>query len=129
MVSVTQFHSGTADNVIPDEAFLGGTVRTFSLDTQRMVMDRMQAIVDGQAAAYGVSATLSYEKGYPPTINSADQVALAAEVAREIAGNSAVNDEAGARWGRGFFLHAECTARRISVPGSGRWSWPSQPRL
>jgi hippurate hydrolase len=91
VISVTQIHTGTVDNVIPETAYINGTVRTFDPAVQRMVMERLQAIVDGQAAAYGVSAALRYEVGYPATINDPDATAFAAGVAREIAGDAGVD--------------------------------------
>ncbi|WP_420863715.1 M20 aminoacylase family protein [Algirhabdus cladophorae] len=91
VVSVTQIETGSADNVIPEYAFIGGTVRTFDKDVQAMVMQRMQQIVEGQAAAYDVDAKLEYEVGYPPTINHADRAEFAARVAREVSGVDAVN--------------------------------------
>ncbi|MFD1912442.1 M20 aminoacylase family protein [Halodurantibacterium flavum] len=92
VISVTQIHAGTADNVIPDGAWFCATVRTFDKAVQDMVERRMGEIVAGTAAAYGVSAELDYRRGYPATINDASRVALAAEVAQEVSG--AVDAEA-----------------------------------
>ncbi len=47
VVSVTQIHTGSADNIVPDTAYICGTVRTFDTGVQAMVMRRMQEIVDG----------------------------------------------------------------------------------
>ncbi|GKY87950.1 M20 aminoacylase family protein [Sinisalibacter aestuarii] len=90
VVSVTMVQSGSADNVIPDKAFVGGTVRTFDPDLRDMVERRMGEIVAGTAAAFGVEAVLDYERGYPPTVNHAANVDKAAAVAREVAGDHAV---------------------------------------
>ncbi len=84
VVSVTQIHTGTVDNVIPDTGYINGTVRTFDPAVQAMVKTRLAEIVAGQAASYGVTATLDYEIGYPATVNDADKAAFAAEVAREV---------------------------------------------
>ena len=46
VVSVTQIHTGTVDNVIPDRAYINGTVRTFAPHVQKMVIDRMEAEAD-----------------------------------------------------------------------------------
>ena len=90
VVSVTQIHTGTVDNVIPDTAYINGTVRTFDPAVQAMVQDRMAAIVAGQAASYGVTAELDYEVGYPATINDAGKSQFAVEVASEVVGESHV---------------------------------------
>lgn len=91
VVSVTQIHTGSTDNVIPDTAYLNGTVRTFDPEVQAMIRRRMQEIVAGQAAAFGVTADLRYEMHYPATINDADKVRFAAEVAAEVSGVDAVD--------------------------------------
>uniref|UniRef100_UPI0024942A4F amidohydrolase n=1 Tax=Roseobacter litoralis TaxID=42443 RepID=UPI0024942A4F len=92
VISTTQIHTGTTDNVIPETCYINGTVRTFDKAVQAMVVQRMEEIVQGQAASFGVKARLEFEFGYPPTVNDADKAAFAAHVAREIAGDGAVND-------------------------------------
>ena len=107
VVSVTQIHAGSADNVIPDGAWINGTVRTFDSKVQAMVMTRLDEIVTGQAASFGVEAVLDYEIGYPATINDPEKTAFAADVAREIAGDAGVNAAAGPEMGAedfAFFL-------------------------
>jgi len=91
VVSVTQIHTGTANNVTPASAVFSGTVRTFDPAVQVMVMTRMQELVDGTAAAYGVTADLTYEQGYPATINDPDAVAFALEVAGDVVGPDRVD--------------------------------------
>ena len=93
VVSVTQIHAGSADNVIPDTAFVGGTVRTFEPEVRDMVEARMGEIVAGQAASYGVEAALDYERGYPPTVTHAAQVEKAARAARDVAGEAHVHTD------------------------------------
>ncbi|WP_171121661.1 MULTISPECIES: M20 aminoacylase family protein [unclassified Ruegeria] len=87
VISVTQIHTGTVNNVIPDTAYINGTVRTFDPSVQKMVMERMEQIVQGQALSYGVEARLDYEINYPATINDADKAGFAADVARDVAGD------------------------------------------
>ena len=109
VVSVTQIHAGTTDNVIPDDAMLNGTVRTFTTKVQERVIDRMQTIVAGQAASFGVEATLDYEKGYPPTVNDTEKTAFAAEVAREVSGEAGVNGASGREMGAEDFSYMLAT--------------------
>ncbi|MEM7597388.1 MAG: M20 aminoacylase family protein [Pseudomonadota bacterium] len=85
VVSVTQIHTGSAENIVPEEAYVGGTIRSFDPAVQKMVWRRMEEIVAGQAASYGVTAVLRIDEGYPATINDADKLEFAAEVAREVA--------------------------------------------
>ena len=105
VVSVTQIHTGTVNNVIPDTAYINGTVRTFDPNVQKMVMQRMEQIVQGQAASYGVEARLEYNISYPATINHADQAAFAADVAREVSGTERVNANAGREMGAEDFAY------------------------
>lgn len=105
VVSVTQIHTGTVDNVIPDYAYMNGTVRTFDPKVQDMVERRLGEIVAGQAASYGVTAELRYERGYPATINCAKEAAHAADVAVEIAGEGKVVADAGREMGAEDFAY------------------------
>jgi hippurate hydrolase len=105
VISVTQIHAGTVNNVIPDTAYLNGTIRTFDPKVQAMVKERMAAIVAGQAASYGVTAELEYETGYPATVNDPDKTAFAAEVARDVAGAGRVVAEAGREMGAEDFAY------------------------
>ncbi len=105
VISVTQIHTGTVNNVIPDTAYLNGTVRTFDPAVQQMVRQRMVQIVQGQAASYGVEATLDYHIGYPATVNDADKVVFAADVARGVSGPERVTDNAGREMGAEDFSY------------------------
>ncbi|MEQ6203495.1 M20 aminoacylase family protein [Sulfitobacter sp. HNIBRBA2951] len=91
VISVTQIHTGSASNIIPDTAMVNGTVRTFDKDTQSLIHKRLKEIVAGQAAAYGVEAELDYEVGYPATVNTPEQTEYAASVARNVVGDAAVD--------------------------------------
>ncbi len=105
VVSVTQIHTGTVNNVIPDTAYINGTVRTFDPAVQKMVMERMEQIVQGQAASYGVEARLDYEVNYPATINDVEKAGFAAGVAREISGADRVTANTGREMGAEDFSY------------------------
>ncbi|MEP1353212.1 MAG: M20 aminoacylase family protein [Tateyamaria sp.] len=92
VISATQIHTGTTDNVIPETAYINGTIRTFDKEVQAMVARRMEEAVAGVAAGYGCEATLEIEYGYPPTVNDADKAAFATRVAAEVAGADGVDD-------------------------------------
>jgi hippurate hydrolase len=93
VVSVTRISAGTNDNVLPAEAVLGGTVRTFSKDICTMLQSRIGQVCHGIEAAFGVSIDLDYKKGYPPTINAEGPVALAREVAHGVFGEAHVHGD------------------------------------
>ncbi|AUC51909.1 MAG: M20 aminoacylase family protein [Sagittula sp.] len=93
VVSVTQIHTGSAMNIVPETAMLNGTVRYYDTDAQATVKSRMAEIVEFQARSFGCTAELDYEDGYPPTINHPEQAAFAAEVAREVVGAEMVDED------------------------------------
>ena len=84
VISVTQIHAGSAENIIPAEAYINGTVRSYEDEVRDMVERRVREIAEGTAAAYGVTARIDYVRDYPSMINDAAKVAFAVEVAREI---------------------------------------------
>lgn len=86
VITVTQIHAGTATNIIPETGMLCLTVRSFDPEIRDLAERRIREIVAGQAAAFNVEAVVRYERLYPPTVNDADAVAFAAEVAREVSG-------------------------------------------
>ena len=91
VVSVTQFHAGTAQNVIASLAKLGGTVRTLNEQTRDMVEARLKAIVKAVAVAHDARAEIRYDRGYPVTRNHPEQTALSGRIARDIAGEASVD--------------------------------------
>ena len=91
VISITQIHTGSASNVIPETAMINGTVRTFDKDTQSLIRKRMEEIVQGVAAGYGVTAELDYDVGYPVTVNDPAGAAFATEVAQEVVGAAKVD--------------------------------------
>jgi amidohydrolase len=91
VISVTQIHTGTASNIIPEEAMFCATIRCFNPEVRELLKKRVYEIVEGHAAAYGVSTRIDYDWGYPATINHPDETDFAADVAREISGEAAVD--------------------------------------
>ncbi|MCF8149596.1 MAG: amidohydrolase [Burkholderiaceae bacterium] len=90
VVSVTRFHAGHADNVLPKTAVLGGTVRSLNGRLQDALEDGLRRICCGIEATYQVSIDLRYQRGYPPTINAPGPTRIAGEAAREVAGEAKV---------------------------------------
>jgi amidohydrolase len=91
VLSITQFHAGTGVGVIPDEAWFGGTVRTFAIETLNLIERRLRALVDGVAAAYECTVLVDFIRNYPPTINDATQTRFAASVMKEVVGSNNVD--------------------------------------
>jgi amidohydrolase len=91
VISVTQFHAGDAYNVIPTEAVLRGTVRTFKPATRDAMEAGMRRICENTAAAYGASAEFTYQRGYPPLINWPEQTEISARVLEAMVGKDHVH--------------------------------------
>jgi amidohydrolase len=84
VVSVTRFEAGTSYNIIPDTAFLQGTVRTLSDATGDLVRSIMQEMAASVAAGMGVKADFDYVQGFPVVVNDPGAAARAARVLGEI---------------------------------------------
>ena len=91
VLSITQIHAGSATNVIPDEAKMVGTVRTFSLEVLDLIERRMHEIATHTAAAFDATVTFEFRRNYPPLINHPEQTAFAVDVMRQIVGDAQVN--------------------------------------
>jgi amidohydrolase len=73
-------------NVIPDHVKLVGTVRTFQPATRDLAQQRVREIATKTAEALGATAEVTYERGYPATINSAREAQFAAQVGQRLFG-------------------------------------------
>ena len=93
VLSVTQFHGGEIDNIIPGEVELRGGVRAFKPEVQTRVEQRMREIAEGTAAAHGAVAELIYTRIYPSTINSEAETLLAIAAAADVVGADKVDTE------------------------------------
>jgi len=93
VISVTQVHAGTVDNIIPQTAFVGGTVRTLKKEIQAVVVARLKAICAGAEASFGATVALDFEYGYPPTVNHPAETGFAFAVAEGISGGEKVLDD------------------------------------
>jgi len=94
VLSVTQIHAGKAFNIIASSARLNGTVRTLNEDIRQLMETRMRDMVENLAKAFGARAEFSFKRGYPVTVNSAEQTRFAVKVASEIVGADKVDDNA-----------------------------------
>jgi hippurate hydrolase len=91
VLSVTQIHAGSATNVIPDEAVMVGTVRTFATGVLDLIERRMQEMADGIAAAFGASVAFEFHRNYPPLVNHPAQTAFAVEAMKAVVGEANVD--------------------------------------
>jgi len=83
-LSITQFHGGTAPNIIPSTVTLGGTLRTLSIETRDKCTAAIERIVKGVADANGVMADVKIRHNYPPTINDVAATDYLESVAQQV---------------------------------------------
>ena len=95
VVSVTEFHAGFTHNIIPGEAELGGTVRSFTPESRDMAERKISEIAKGIASAHDAMAEVQYVRNYPPTVNHPDETAHAIAAAQFVGGEGAVDTDFG----------------------------------
>ncbi|WP_025097598.1 M20 aminoacylase family protein [Burkholderia sp. A1] len=93
VLSVTQIHAGTADNIIPEFATLSGTVRTFDPGTLDLIETRMSTLTRSVAAAFGVQAEFDFVRLYPALINHDRETRQAGAAMLATVGHERVNTE------------------------------------
>ena len=86
VVSVTQIHAGEAWNIIPDDAVLRGTIRSFNAETQELVERAVERLCTGIASAFGAQISVRFDHRYPPTVNSVAQSEVCRQVATALLG-------------------------------------------
>ena len=94
VVSITQVHGGDTWNVIPQKVVLRGTVRCFKTEVQDQTEARMRQLCESIAAAHQATATVRYERRYPPTVNDEEHMQRCADVARALCGEDKVKTDA-----------------------------------
>ncbi|MDO1584072.1 M20 aminoacylase family protein [Rhizobium oryzicola] len=93
VVTVTQFHAGTTHNIIPEEAYLAGTVRSLDEGVRDLAERRIREIAAGIAAANDGRVEVEYERSCPVTVNHSDETTHAAKAAMAIVGEKNVNTD------------------------------------
>lgn len=86
VLTMASFHAGTTDNVIPDEAQFVGTARSYSPAARARLREGTLRLVDGIAAAHGLTAEAEYIDEYPVTVNDAAEAGFAAACAAGLFG-------------------------------------------
>jgi amidohydrolase len=90
VVTVGSFHAGTAFNIIPREATLSGTTRTFDKEIWQSWEERIERIGHGVCRSMGAEFELEYTRGYPPTINDEMMADVVRRCAARVVGEDKV---------------------------------------
>ena len=112
VVTVGQFHGGTARNVMAGSAWMEGTVRTFHEKAHKRIPQLMERMAQDTAAAYGCTATLTYEVAHSTVVNTPEASELAARAATEVLGADSLVTYRGSMPGEDF---SEYLKRRPGV--------------
>ncbi|MAM58417.1 MAG: amidohydrolase [Salinicola sp.] len=116
VVSITQLHSGSAYNVIPQSATLSGTIRTFDDDVAALIHERIRELAAGLANAYGVEIEVDIRNIFSVLENHPEQTEALAAAARDIVGDANVAD-----LGRPAMGSEDFADMLKIVPGSYCW--------
>jgi hippurate hydrolase len=92
VVTIAQITAGTTSNIIPETAFLLGTIRTVSEETRAEVRAGVRRVAEGIAAAHGATAEVDLEAGYPVTINDPAFTSFVMGTARSLIGADKVEE-------------------------------------
>jgi hippurate hydrolase len=83
VLSITQIHAGFASNVIPNDAWLGGTIRTFTTPVLDLLEQRLREIAQGIALTFNCTAEIDFQRNYPPLINHHQETLFAQSVIKQ----------------------------------------------
>ena len=86
VVTVGRIAAGTKENIIPDDARLDATVRTFSKENHELIGGRITRLAQGIAQAHGMTADVEYVPGYPVTVNDEAEYALLTDTVVDLFG-------------------------------------------
>jgi len=86
VLSVTQIHAGDAYNIVPDQAVIRGTVRTFDSRVTDLFERRITEIGQTLPTAFGASGKVVFERTYPPLVNHPAETDFARGIAAGLVG-------------------------------------------
>lgn len=86
LISICQIHGGTCQNIIPDEVWEEGTVRTLNEKTRTFVEKRIKEVVENIAKAYRCEGIVEYKRFYPSLVNDDDFTAYVKDIAADLLG-------------------------------------------
>lgn len=128
VVTVAQFHGGTADNIIPGEVVLSGTIRTLSSATRTSTFERIERLARTTAQAYGGDAEVTIDDGYPVLENDADATDYVTRVAGQ-PGTPAAVDIDPVMGGEDFAFYSQRVPASFFALGVRPADRDSYPRL
>ncbi|WP_120076166.1 M20 metallopeptidase family protein [Aurantiacibacter odishensis] len=86
VLTIGKIEAGSNNNIIPDSAYLLGTMRNLSPERREAMKDAVREVAENIAKAHRCTAEVTITPGFPPTINDARAVALGQQVAEGLGG-------------------------------------------
>ena len=120
VVTVGSFQAGTTFNVIPGEAEMCGTTRTFDRDIWDSWPERMEQIVSGVCRSMGADYELKYTQGYPPLFNDESMAAVVRKCATDVVGEERVVEPERTMGGEDMAFYLEKSKGCFFFLGVGR---------
>ena len=93
VISLTRLDAGSAYNVIPSIASIGGTLRTMKLDTRQQLLEQIEEVAKTAAKVTGCNVEMELRPGYPPTINHELDAVFARNVISDVLGTNGLETE------------------------------------
>jgi len=119
VLSVGTIYGGTAQNVIPDQVDMSGTLRCMNYETRDKVLEYMRQTLDGITASWGASYKLDYLDGYPPVINDPNLNLIIADVVKELTGAQVIEMAKPMMAGEDFSYYGQEVPSSFFFTGSG----------
>ena len=123
LVTVGAFQSGDANNVIPDKAYLKGTVRTYDKDVRRQVERELIHIAQKTAEEHGATVDVDFIRGYISLYNHPKETEYIKRISAEIVGEDNVKIKPADMGGEDFAYYVD------KVPGTFFWVGGGNPDL
>ena len=105
VVSFTSVHAGTGLNVIPDEAYIGGTIRTLHQDTRKEIPEYLEKLLADLTHSHGATYEFKYMPSYPPLVNDPAMTVFARTSIEKVIGAENVYEEEEATLGAEDFSY------------------------
>lgn len=93
VISLTRLDAGSAYNVIPATATIGGTLRTMNAQTRTHMIAEIEKLANNAAATLGCTVSMELRPGYPPTLNHDDDAMFARQIITDMLGADGLETE------------------------------------
>lgn len=129
VISVTNFHAGSAVNVLPDTCEIQGTARAFTPEVLKMFEKRLRELSEHVCAAHGATCDFEFKYNYPPTINTQAETAFARDVLTALVGPEQVQPQTPALTAEDFAFMLQAKPGAYCFIGNGEGEGEGEHRL